>query len=395
MYIGIVSNRNRILSIDWLRGFVMIIMALDHVRDYFHFDAFFYDPTDLTQTSGPVFWTRFITHFCAPVFVFLAGTSAFFVSQRRSKKKLSIWLLKRGIWLIIAELTIIKLAWFFKLDYSAILLQVIWVLGLSMIFLAGFIHLPKKITILICLIFVLGHNTLDGISGVETGFPNLWNFLHVQTIVNVKGVILFIGYPIIPWVFLMPLGFYFGQLYLPEVSKKLRIKRLRQIGISMITLFVVLRLINLYGDPFPWKSQSDFGHTVLSFFNVAKYPPSLLYLLITLGPSVLLLSFAENWSGKLNRFIIVFGRVPMFYYIVHLFLIHGIASIAAMLTGYSASDMVIDFWVTMQPNLQGYGFSLWVVYVVWILVILGLYPICKWYDKYKTNNRDKWWLSYL
>ncbi len=390
------SNRkNRIKSIDMLRGVVMVIMALDHVRDYFHFDAYFFDPEDIAQTNVPLFWTRFVTHFCAPVFVFLAGTSAFFVGQRRDKKSLSVWLLKRGLWLVIAELTVIKLAWMFKLDYSIILLQVIWVLGISMIFLAGFIHLPKKLMIGLALVAIFGHNLLDPIAPTDSVASGFWTFLHVFNIVDMGSFQVFVGYPLIPWIFVMPLGYYFGELYKPSYDSKLRIKRLFQLGLGLTILFFVLRTLNMYGDPQAWAQQDSLGMTIASYFNVTKYPPSLLYLLITLGPSILFLGLVENLQNQWTEKLVVIGRVPMFFYIVHIYAIHLLAVLAAMSTGFNFSDMVIDVWVTLQPELQGYGFSLWVVYLVWIVLTIALYPICSWYNNYKTNHREKWWLSYL
>lgn len=389
------DRKKRIKSIDMLRGLVMIIMALDHVRDYFHYDAFLFDPTDLTKTNVALFWTRFVTHFCAPVFVFLAGTSAFFVGQRRDKKSLSIWLLKRGLWLLIAELTFIKLAWMFQLDYTTTLLQVIWVLGMSMIFLAGFIHFPKKLMIALAIIVVCGHNLLDSIAPTAPIFSGIWTFLHVFNIVEIGSFQIFVGYPLIPWIFVMPLGYYFGELYKPSVDSKFRTKRLFQIGLGLTLLFLVLRAINIYGDPYTWSQQESFGLTVASFFNITKYPPSLFYLLITLGPSIIFLALAERWQGKLTDKLVVIGRVPMFFYILHIYVIHFFAVIAALSTGFEFSDMVIDIWVTLQPELQGYGFNLWVVYLIWIVLTIAMYPICSWYNNYKTNHREKWWLSYL
>jgi uncharacterized membrane protein len=389
------DRRKRIKSIDMLRGLVMVIMALDHVRDYFHADAYLFDPADMFQTNVPLFWTRFITHFCAPVFVFLAGTSAFFVGQRLNKKSLSIWLLKRGIWLIIAELTIIKLAWMFKLDYSTILLQVIWVLGISMIFLAGFIHLPKKLMISLCFIVVFGHNLLDSVAPAGSVASGFWAFLHVFNIVNMGSFQVFVGYPLIPWIFVMPLGYYFGELYKPSYDSKLRIKRLFQLGLGLTLLFFILRTINVYGDPYTWTNQGSLGMTIASYFNVTKYPPSVLYLLVTLGPSILFLALMEKVQNQWTEKLVVIGRVPMFFYILHIYVIHLLAVVAALSTGFDFSDMVIDLWVTFQPQLKGYGFNLWVVYLIWIFLTIALYPICSWYNNYKTNHREKWWLSYL
>ena len=373
----------------------MVIMALDHVRDYFHADAYLFDPTDMEQSNVPLFWTRFVTHFCAPVFVFLAGTSAFFVGQRLDKKSLSIWLLKRGLWLVIAELTIIKLAWMFKLDFSTILLQVIWVLGICMIFLAGFIHLPKKLMIGLCIIVVLGHNLLDSVTPTDPVSSGIWAFLHVFNVIDMGSIQVFVGYPMIPWIFVMPLGYYLGALYKPDFDVKLRIKRLLQMGIGAIVLFLALRIGNFYGDPVPWVMQKTTGMSIASFFNVTKYPPSLLYLLITLGPSLIFLALVENLQNQWTEKLVIIGRVPMFFYIIHIYVIHAVAVVAAIATGFNFSDMVIDLWVTLQPQLRGYGFELWVVYLIWILLTLALFPICKWYNTYKTENRQKWWLSYL
>lgn len=389
------DRKKRIKSIDMLRGLVMVIMALDHVRDYFHADAYFFDPSDIAQTNVPLFWTRFVTHFCAPVFVFLAGTSAFFVGQRRDKKSLSIWLVKRGLWLIFAELTIIKLAWMFKLDYSTILLQVIWVLGISMIFLAGFIHLPKKFMIGLALVVIFGHNLLDSIAPSDTVAASLWTFLHVFNIVDMGSFQIFVGYPMIPWIFVMPLGYYFGELYRSSFDPKLRIKRLFQLGLGLTLLFFVLRTLNIYGDSYAWAAQDSLGMTIASYFNITKYPPSLLYLLITLGPSILFLALVENVQNQWTEKLVVIGRVPMFFYIVHIYVIHLLAVVAAISTGFDFSDMVIDLWVTLQPQLQGYGFNLWTVYLIWVVLTIALYPICSWYNSYKTNHREKWWLSYL
>lgn len=389
------TTKERIKSIDFLRGLVMIIMALDHVRDYFHYDAFFFDPVDLTQTNEALFFTRFISHFCAPVFVFLAGTSAFFVGQRKSKKSLSIWLLKRGLWLILLELTIIKFGWLFKFDISYFMLQVIWILGLAMIFLAVIIHLPKKLTIVVSFLIILGHNAFD--SFIPNGNLNsdIWTFLHEFKLLNYEDIKVFVAYPIIPWIFVMPLGYYFGELYLPKINSKKRTKNLLQLGIISTLLFFILRCLNLYGDPYFWSTQDSWSYTIMSFFNVTKYPPSLLYLLITIGPSILLLAFAEKWKGWFFNKLVIIGRVPMFFYIIHIYIIHLIALIAVTATGFNLSDMFADLWVTMQSGLKGYGFHLGVVYLIWIILIIGLFPICSWYNTYKSNNRDKWWLSYL
>jgi uncharacterized membrane protein len=205
----------------------------------------------------------------------------------------------------------------------------------------------------------------------------------------------FVGYPILPWTGVMFLGYSFGALYTSNVNPAQRKRTLLWMGIAMTAAFVLIRLINNYGDPFPWSTQRNAEFTFLSFMNLTKYPPSLLYLLATLGPSMIFLAFTENARSKVSQYVVALGRVPMFYYVVHLYLIHAIAFAAALATGFDASDMVFNTWVTDSPNLRGYGFSLGVVYLVWIFVVLALFPLCLWYDRYKMNHREKWWLSYL
>lgn len=389
------QKEKRIDSIDLLRGIVMVIMALDHVRDYFHADAFLYDPLDLTQTSVLLFFTRWITHYCAPVFVFLAGTSAFLVGHRRGKQELSAFLLKRGLWLVFLELTVVNFAWFFNIHFSLILLVVIWALGISMIVLAGLIHLPRRFILVAGLLLVAGHNSLDKIHVPGSDWKAVgWALLHEFTYFDYKQVDLFVGYPILAWIGVMALGYCFGSYYLLEAP--VRKKKLIQLGSGLIILFFAIRALNIYGDPVPWTSQDSAVRTLLSFINAAKYPPSLVYLLMTLGPSILFLAFAEAPAGKVKQAFVTIGRVPMFYYLLHLYLIHGLAILAAVVTGYGVAPMVnFETWVTMNPALKGYGFNLWLVYGVWIFVVAALYPLCVWFDRYKREHRQFWWLSYL
>ena len=386
----------RVSSIDLLRGTVMIIMALDHVRDYFHADAFQYDPLDLDKTTPLLFFTRWITHFCAPVFVFLAGTSAFLSGQKKTKKELSFFLITRGIWLIILELTVINFGWLFNWRLPTIPLIVIWALGVSMIALSVFIHLPKRVILGIGILLVAGHNLLDPITVTEPGAGKfLWALLHEQSVHQLAGKNIFVGYPIIPWIGLMALGYSFGNLYSFQFDALRRKKLLIVMGISAILLFVILRFTNVYGDPAPWSQQSSPFLTFLSFLRATKYPPSLLYLLMTIGPSLLFLAFAEKPIGKIGRAISVFGRVPLFYYILHIYIIHLLAMLAAEIAYTDWSAMIVSFWVNFEPQLRGYGFDLWLTYVIWVAIVAGLYPLCKMYDKYKMNNKDKKWLSYL
>ena len=390
------TSKVRVSSIDLLRGTVMIIMALDHVRDYFHADAFVYDPLDLEKTSPLLFFTRWITHFCAPVFVFLAGTSAFLSGQKKTKRELSFFLLTRGLWLILLELTVINFGWLFNWQLPTLPLTVIWALGISMVALAALIHLPKKVILAIGIILVAGHNALDGVNVAEPGTEKfVWALLHQPGVFVVAGKNIFVGYPIIPWIGLMALGYCFGQLYTPryEVHKRKRI--LTIMGVSAIALFVVLRFTNIYGDASLWSGQSSPLYTFLSFIRTTKYPPSLLYILMTIGPALLFLAFTERPLGKIGKIVSVYGRVPFFYYLLHIYIIHLLALFAAEFAHNDWTDMIVSFWVNFDPQLQGYGFNLWVSYVIWIVIVVGLYPLCRWYDRYKANNRHKKWLSYL
>jgi uncharacterized membrane protein len=392
------SATKRIESIDLLRGIVIIFMALDHVRDYFHADNFLYDPADMQQTNPAVFFTRWITHFSAPVFMFLAGTSAFLVGERKSKKQLSLFLLTRGLWLMLLEVVVINFAWSFNPAWPMFRLQVIWALGLCMVILSAVIYLPKQIILIIGLLILFLHNTLDNIHTTGNTLKDfLWGELHERKRFIIAGKTIAAGYPILSWLGIMSLGYCFGQLYKKGMDAAVRKKYLLVIGSAAIFIFILLRAINMYGDKAPWSVQSSFAMTVCSFLNATKYPPSLLYTLMTLGPALIFLAFAEKplrWFGKR---IIHIGRVPLFFYILHLYLIHLLALIAVALSGRPWTDMVLPLNANAKdaPWLAGYGFSLAVTYLWWLLIVLMLYPLCKWYDKYKTNHKEKWWLSYL
>lgn len=387
----------RIESIDLLRGLVMIIMALDHVRDYFHAGSFTNDPLDLNTTTVLLYFTRWITHYCAPLFMFLSGTSASLVGQRKGKTYLTRFLIARGLWLIFLELTVVCFAWFFNPTFTTQLLGVIWALGFSMIFLAGFIHLPKWLTISIGLLLIFGHNLLDGIQvNSSTAASFGWSVLHQFNFFELGAFNVLAAYPLIPWIGVMALGYCLGDLYKKEAAAERRKRFLLALGIISIVLFAALRYSNVYGDSAKWIEQRSGVYTFLSFLNVTKYPPSLLYLLVTIGPGLIFLALTENVTGSIARRIKTIGRVPMFYYLTHLYLIHISAVIAAVASGRSWTDMVnFSTWTTEESKLQGYGFSLGVTYAVWAGLIAVLYFLCKWYDKYKSSHREKWWLSYL
>jgi uncharacterized membrane protein len=390
------TKSSRIESLDVLRGLVMVLMVLDHVRDYFHHDAFFFDPNDLEDTNPLLFFTRWITHFCAPAFVFLAGTSAFLMGEKlESKKELSKWLFTRGVWLIFLELTILKFAWSFQLNYHFTLLMVIWALGISMIFLAGLIHLHTNIILGIGLVIVCCHNLLDSVKPTGPVINGIWYVLHVHKRIKMGDYSVSVGYPILPWIGVMALGYCFGQLYTPSFDRLQRKRILIGMGLTLLFVFFLFRLTNLYGDLEPWSRQETGMLTFLSILNTTKYPPSLLFLCMTLGPCLLFLAFAERPLGNWSQQLIVIGRVPLFFYVLHIFVIHFLATWAALFTGYHLSDMVINRWITKQKSLKGFGFSLGTVYFIWMGIVVLLYPLCIWYEELKRKNPEKKYLKYL
>lgn len=371
----------------------MIVMALDHTRDYFHAAVFLFDPTDPALTTIPIYTTRWVTHFCAPVFSFLAGASVFFVSLRKTRHELSLFLLKRGFWLILIEFTVVNFAWYFDISFKTPGLLVIWVLGISMIILAALVHLPNKAILLLSSLVILGHNLLDGID-----FPNsiFWAIIHVYSVFELPNDFTFyVAYPIVPWFAVMSLGYSLGYLYHKSFDPVKRRSILNITGIGLTVFFLVVRGVDAYGNADPWTNYDSLAQTVMSFMDPLKYPPSLSYLLMTLGPSLILIANAEAWKGKVADFLQVFGRVPFFYYILHLYLIHLLALIAAEISGYGWKVMILSDWVTEVDALKGYGFNLVTVYIIWMLVILISYPLCKRFDAYKTSHKHKWWLSYL
>jgi uncharacterized membrane protein len=393
------TNQQRITSIDLVRGFAMLLMALDHVRDYFHITAGTNDPLDLQTTTPALFITRWITHFCAPVFVFLSGTSIYLQGLRKAPRELGIFLIKRGLWLILAECLIISLAWTFNPFYNAIPFQVIWAIGASMVVMGLLImlRLPFGVLLALGVLLVAGHNLLDipeSAPGFQAGF--WWDLLHhgsFNAYEYLPGhyVILVYAFPV--WLGVMLLGYGAGLFFTPQTTPEVRRKRLLITGSLLVVIFILLRFFNAYGDPQPWSAQRNLLYSFLSFINTDKYPPSLLYLCMTIGPSLILLALAERW-----RFgpVIVFGRTAFFYYIVHLYLIHLLAAILYFVKGHGFSE--VEKYAEQSPFLflvPGEGFALPGMYGVWLLVIGLLYPLCSRYDRYKAAHREKWWLSYL
>lgn len=394
----LLSTVSRLASVDILRGLVMVIMALDHTRDFITNIPFV--PEALDRTFPALFYTRFVTHFCAPVFSFLAGTGAFLAASRgKSIRQVSWFFLTRGLWLVLLEITIVDFAWTFKPWAAG---GVIWIIGWSMVVMAAVVRLPLPLVATFGIVTVAGHNLLDGIDPAVFGrLFWFWRFLHVPGPVQVTPNYFFLNlYVLVPWVGVMACGFAFGKLLLASDRRK----RILTLGVALTVLFLVLRGFNLYGNgyagfPFStghWSHQPTTALTVISFLNTEKYPPSLDYLLMTLGPSLILLGLLDGAKADrgLGRIFLVFGRVPLFYYVLHIYLIHIVAIVLALATHQGASWLWHGAIFLQQPP-PGYGHGLGVIYVVWLAVVASLYLPCLWYMEFKSRHRDWNWLSYL
>lgn len=379
----------------------MIVMALDHVRDFFSHELLSFFPLDLQKTYPAIFFTRWITNFCAPVFCFLAGTSAFLSFRRgKTRNELARFLLSRGLWLVFLEVTVIRcLGWNFEFDYRATGLLVIWALGWSMVVLAALIYLPRALIAAVALAMIAGHNLLDGVRPEAFGsLAWIWNILHVPGPLAEwpwPRFTIIILYPLVPWIGVMAAGYAFGPLFQMESSARRR--RLWWWGLGITVAFIAIRAINGYGDPQPWHSQKNALFTVLDFIRCQKYPPSLLYLLMTLGPSIAALAWLDRVRGKWRHPFVVIGRVPLFFYVLHVSLIHLLAVVLAY-AKYGHAEWVVGApWGQNESSPQppaDYGYSLLGVYVIWLAVILVLYPACAWFAGLKQRRRDPW-LSYL
>ena len=372
------GERARIGSVDTLRGLVMVIMALDHTRDFFSTTGF--NPREVTDPL--LFLTRWVTHFCAPTFILLAGLSAFLYGRGKSLGELSRFLLVRGLWLILIDLTLIKFGWRFELDLYRLSAGVIFVIGASMVALSALIWLPRWAIASLALLMIAGHNLLDNVRAEDLGEASgAWHVLHEPGLVPLgDSVTLYILYPLVPWIGVMASGYLLGPVMQLDQGKRQRI--LLAVGAAITVGFLVLRVTNVYGDPTPWTPQDTWLSTILSFLNCEKYPPSLLYLMMTLGPALILLALFEQVRGALASFLATFGRVPFFYYVVHIYLIHALAVATAFaITGALATTPEINF------SLTG-------VYIVWLMVVVLLYPICRWFSELKEKSGG-WWWTYL
>ncbi|HRI03405.1 MAG TPA: heparan-alpha-glucosaminide N-acetyltransferase domain-containing protein [Pyrinomonadaceae bacterium] len=400
--------RDRIYSIDLLRGIVMMIMLLDHTREFVHAGALTSDPTDPATTTAAVFFTRWITHFCAPIFVFLSGVSIYLQKANgKTNGELSWFLVTRGLWLVFLEFTLIRFLIVFNLDYTFFgMAQVIWVIGISMIVMAALIYLPVRIIGIAGVLMIVLHNLLDrfslppNIAFAATPPPDalqtLWIILHQQAILPLFGgaSTALLAYPLIPWVGVMAAGYALGTLY--SLERDTRQKWLLRLGMAATALFVILRAINVYGDPVPWKYQDTSVATVLSFFNVSKYPPSLAFLLMTIGPGMIVLALTDRIDAKSlwQRICVTFGRVPMFYYILQWLTAHSMGVILSALAGKQIGYLFVGILAMGQAAPPNYGFSLAITYAAWISGLIILYPLCKWWSGVKSRNKH-WALGYL
>ncbi len=382
-------KRPRIESVDVLRGVIMIIMALDHVRDFFGTGV---NPTNLAVTTVPLFFTRWITHFCAPVFFLLTGTGAYLSLRSKSKRELSRFLFTRGLWLIFLELVPLRILGFqFNFDYHLTMLSILWGLGWAMIVLSALVYLPTSIVTAFGVVLIVGHNLFDTVNWSNP----LWTILHSPGVVFATPQhAVFTAYPLIPWVGVTAAGYGLGQIYSWPSERRRRFLVL--LGIALTADFFVLRGINLYGDPQRWSVQKSAAFTVLSFLNTTKYPPSLLFLLMTLGPAMLFLWAVDRGTPEFLRPALIYGKVPMFYYVLHIPLIHLIAlGVCYVRYGHVywmfESPSPAQFPITPPP---GWGYSLPVIYLIWIIVVVLLYPLCYWYAALKQRRSDPW-LSYF
>lgn len=384
----------RIESIDLLRGIIIVIMALDHTRDFF--GALDASPTDLATTTVPLFLTRWITNICAPVFFLLTGTGACLALRRLSKGQLSRFLLSRGLWLIFLEIVVMRFALQFNLDYRVTILTVLWALGWSMIVLGVLIHLPDWAIAAFGAVLVVGHNLLDGIPASAFGsLAPVWSVLHAPGfLVNSSRHVVLVAYPLIPWIGVTALGYLLGQAYRWNDARRRTL--LWRLGLGFSVGFVLLRLWNVYGDPLAWSAQKSPLWTLLSFLDTQKYPPSLLFLLMTLGPALLLLRAFDGGTPRWLRPALTIGKVPLFFYVLHFYLIHLLA-VAASYLRYGSVDGLFrspdlgHFPFTAPP---GWAASLPAIYLLWVFVVIALYPLCRWYAGVKRRRKD-WWLSYL
>lgn len=385
----------RIQSIDIIRGLAMIIMALDHVRDLLHADSITQSPTDLATTNPILFFTRWITYLCAPIFVFLAGTSVYLsLQQQKTIAETRQFLFKRGIWLLVLEFTIVNFGLYFDVGFHTILFEVIAAIGFGFIILGSLLSLSCKTIGLIGLSIIVLHNLTPIIPFADDSLIKLAlaPFFSPTAIPLFAGKMIVIGYPPIPWLGIMLVGYFTGHFfYKTSLERKTIFKRS---GLVLISCFIILRFMNFYGDSTPWTTQNNWLSTVLSFMNITKYPPSLMFSCITIGIMLLLLAYAEQFNYQFQKVAIIFGKVPLFYFVIHFYLIHFITLLVLLLQGFNWSQLEFATGTFGRPKGIESGLQLWAIYIIWILVVTAMYFPCKWFGKYKSSN-PSWWIKYL
>ncbi|MBX9679283.1 MAG: heparan-alpha-glucosaminide N-acetyltransferase domain-containing protein [Gemmataceae bacterium] len=380
---------HRLQSIDIARGLVMAIMALDHVRDYFSTSRA--DLMDPEKTTIGIFLTRWLSHYCAPAFFLLAGIGVYLsLSRGKPRATQAKHLFLRGLVLLILDLTVIRVAWDFNFHYSSgPWFIVLSTLGLSMMILAGLQFLPYWAVLIFSIALIAGHNAFDFVDWLELGaWEPLWYFLHVRSTSEVAGFSFYISYPLVPWVAVMSLGYCLGPIFLMEGPR--RRQSLFFLGAAMTLGFAMLRGTNAYGDPRPWTADHDGVFNFLALLRTKKYPPSLHYLLMCLGPLLMLMPALESPKGRLTNVLSKLGRAPLFFYILHIYVAHALAVLAGAYRGYSLREFLVPY--TSLP--EDYGFRLPVVYAVWLLVLAVCYPACVWFADLKRRSKSKW-LAYL
>jgi uncharacterized membrane protein len=395
-------TKARIDSVDVLRGLVIVLMLLDHTRDYVHRTALVFDPTALSRTTEALFLTRWVTHLCAPTFALLTGVGAALQLVRGTPRAaVARFLVSRGFWLIGIEFTAIRFGLTFDLNYAAFagMLEVMWTLGACMIVLAGFLYLPRVVAAVVGIGIVALHNLTDGVvvQGGAPGGPGpdllgvVWMVLHQQGFIPLFGAPVLVAYPLLPWIGVVLCGYALGAVYGWESERRRRF--LLQLGLALMAAFVVLRAINAYGDPVPWTTQRNALWTLMSFVNTDKYPPSLLFVLMALGPALLILAWRERKPlGRVGRVLVTFGRVPFFFFVVQWFVVHPMGIILSLIAGRPINHLFGMPGAT--PPAPDAGFGLGVTYLAWLTALAVLYPLCRWFGELKRRRGD-WWLSYL
>jgi uncharacterized membrane protein len=385
----------RINSIDTTRGLVMVVMALDHVRDFMHTTSMSQDPTNLQTTTTLLFLTRWVTHLCAPTFVFLSGISAYISFKKHSNIKESRnFLLTRGLWLVILEVTFVNFSLWFDIHFRLIIMEVISAIGLSFIVLSLLLKVPSRIIGIAGIIIICCHNLIQGISFASNS-PGIYlsSLLFRPNLIQLTpGFALFTAYPLVPWLGILLSGFACGEIF--ELSPEKRKKVFLRIGTGILFLFLLIRFINIYGDPAKWEVQKSNLFTILSFINVTKYPPSLLFTLLFTGVAFLTLFVSEKFRNWITEILTVYGKVPLFYFLLHLYIIHSLMFIMLYIQGFHSKDFLFGTFKNGRPDAAG-GVELPLIYLIWIAVVAILYPVCKWYGKYKADNSNNKLLRYI